>query len=102
MAVNNLQLLPISGSRLDEGAFENGRGPAWWQANAGQVSVFGQVHDVQYHGATSRVELALDGGMPLVVSVNNDETGEADLPHIGDPAFATWPESAMVMLKDRL
>jgi putative spermidine/putrescine transport system ATP-binding protein len=70
-------------------------------AATGQVSVFGQVHDVQYHGATSRVELALDGGSPLVVSVNNDETGESDLPKIGDPAFASWPQSAMVMLKER-
>jgi len=69
---------------------------------AGQVSVFGQVRDVQYHGSTSRVELALDGGAPLVVSVNNDETGESDLPKVGDPAFAAWPQSAMVMLKDRL
>ncbi|KFN44641.1 ABC transporter ATP-binding protein [Arenimonas oryziterrae] len=65
-----------------------------------RISVPGLVEDVQYHGATSRVEMALDGGATLVVSLNNNEAQDAALPRAGDSLFATWSREAMVPLKD--
>ena len=65
------------------------------------VSVSGVVGDVQYHGATSRIEIDLDGGDRLVASVNNGEGGGVGLPASGEAVYAYWSRTAMVPLQER-
>jgi putative spermidine/putrescine transport system ATP-binding protein len=60
----------------------------------------GTVRDVQYHGASSRIEVELDGGDRIVASVPNGETGGAALPAAGDPVHAWWSRGAMVALEE--
>ncbi len=62
------------------------------------TSVSGIVRDVQYHGATSRVEIEIDGGGRLVASVPNDD--DAALPAVGEAVHASWSRAAMVPLED--
>jgi putative spermidine/putrescine transport system ATP-binding protein len=63
------------------------------------VCVSGQVRDVQYHGASNRIGIALADGTGLVASIGNDEAGEKPVPAIGDPVHAVWARAAMVMLE---
>jgi putative spermidine/putrescine transport system ATP-binding protein len=60
----------------------------------------GTVRNVQYHGASSRIEVELDGGDRIVASVPNGETGGAALPAAGDPVHAWWSRGAMVALEE--
>jgi putative spermidine/putrescine transport system ATP-binding protein len=62
------------------------------------ASVPGTVRDVQYQGATSRIELELDGGGRIVASVANGESGGAALPAPGEGVHAYWSRTAMVPL----
>jgi putative spermidine/putrescine transport system ATP-binding protein len=64
------------------------------------ASVSGVVRDVQYHGASSRIEVELDGGERIVASVQNGEGGGASLPAPGDAVHAYWSREAMVPLED--
>src|SRR5690242_6985243 len=68
--------------------------------DAGVASVPGTVRDVQYHGASSRIEVELDGGDRLVASVQNGETGGAALPAPGEAVHAWWSRGAMVALEE--
>ena len=63
-------------------------------------SVPGVVRDVQYHGATSRIELELDGGGRIVASLPNGESGGAALPAPGEGVYAYWSREAMVPLAE--
>jgi len=73
---------------------------------ADSLCVAGQIADIQYHGASSRIELLLADGLRLVASVRNSE-GEceggilqaADLPALGEPVYACWSRQAMVPLQ---
>jgi putative spermidine/putrescine transport system ATP-binding protein len=67
--------------------------------DADSICVAGRVEDVQYHGASSRIELEIADGFRLVVSVNNDEGGESRLPAVGETLFAVWSRKAMVPLQ---
>jgi putative spermidine/putrescine transport system ATP-binding protein len=58
------------------------------------------VRDVQYHGATSRIEVEMDGGARIVASVPNGESGGAALPAPGEGVHAWWARAAMVPLGD--
>jgi putative spermidine/putrescine transport system ATP-binding protein len=58
------------------------------------------VLDVQYHGASSRIELELAGAVRVVASVNNDETGGDVLPRPGEAVFVHWAAPAMVPLRE--
>lgn len=58
----------------------------------------GIVHDVQYHGAFNRIEIALDEANKLIVHIANADLGETELPRIGDSIRANWPRKAMVWL----
>ena len=64
------------------------------------ASVSGVVRDVQYHGASSRIEIDLDGGGRLVASMSNGENGGASLPASGEAVHAYWSRAAMVPLKE--
>ena len=64
------------------------------------ASVPGTVRDVQYHGASSRIDVELDGGDRIVASVQNGETGGAALPAPGESVHAWWPHAATVALED--
>jgi putative spermidine/putrescine transport system ATP-binding protein len=67
-------------------------------ARADEVaSVSGIVRDVQYHGATSRIEIDVEGGGRIVASVQNDVGA---LPAVGDAVHASWSRAAMVPLED--
>jgi putative spermidine/putrescine transport system ATP-binding protein len=63
------------------------------------ICVAGRVRDVQYHGASSRVEIALADGTELVASVNNDEATDAVIPEINESIHAVWSRAAMVVLE---
>jgi putative spermidine/putrescine transport system ATP-binding protein len=64
------------------------------------ASVSGVVRDVQYQGATSRIEVELDGGGRIVASLANGESGGAALPTPGEGVHAYWSREAMVPLAD--
>ena len=63
------------------------------------VCVPGHVADIQYHGASSRIELELADGLRLQASVNHDDSGQIDLPAIGDMILACWSLQSMVPLQ---
>jgi putative spermidine/putrescine transport system ATP-binding protein len=57
-------------------------------------SVAGTVASIQYHGASTRLEIALDGGGMLIVDRPNDLRGEVR-PAPGAPVLLSWPSAAM-------
>lgn len=63
-------------------------------------SLAAKVVDVQFHGASYRVELVIPGGLRLVASVNNGGPGE-DLCQPGLEVQACWSAGAMVPLRGR-
>jgi putative spermidine/putrescine transport system ATP-binding protein len=68
-------------------------------AEGNRVSVEGRVVEVQYHGATSRYEVQVEGDQVLTVSLLNGEVDEAALPRQGDPVRVAWAREAMVELE---
>jgi putative spermidine/putrescine transport system ATP-binding protein len=64
------------------------------------ASVYGMVRDVQYQGASSRIEVEMDGGERIVASVQNGESGGAALPAPGDFVYAYWSREATVALDE--
>ncbi|WP_018152921.1 ABC transporter ATP-binding protein [Leeia oryzae] len=65
---------------------------------ADRLGVAGEVADVQYHGATSRVEVQVEQKLFAVMVANQDADDHA-LPVIGSQVQLSWPVSAMVMLQ---
>jgi putative spermidine/putrescine transport system ATP-binding protein len=61
------------------------------------MKVAGQVADIQYHGATSKIEASV-GGQLLSMVLSNTEYEEAQLPKIGQKLTLCWQQSHMVML----
>ena len=59
-----------------------------------------RVVDVQYHGASSRIELELADGLRLVASVNNDESEAGTLPAVGSMLTASWSRQALMPLRE--
>jgi putative spermidine/putrescine transport system ATP-binding protein len=63
----------------------------------------GEVVDIQYHGATSKVEMTVGNQMlsrTLNMVLSNTELSEAELPKIGQKLTLCWPQSRMVMLEN--
>lgn len=67
------------------------------QANI--LKVNGEVADIQYHGATSKIEVAVDDQL-LSMVLSNSELNETELPKIGQKLTLCWPQSRMVMLEN--
>jgi putative spermidine/putrescine transport system ATP-binding protein len=64
-----------------------------------RVSVEGRLEEVQYHGATSRYEVRVEGNQVLTLSLLNGEGDEASLPRRGDTVRVAWAREAMVQLE---
>lgn len=61
------------------------------------LKITGEVADIQYHGATSKIEV--DMGYQLISMVlSNTENSEENLPKIRQRITLCWPQSYMVML----
>jgi putative spermidine/putrescine transport system ATP-binding protein len=60
----------------------------------GEHAVAGTIASVQYHGASTRIEVALDGAGTLIVDRPNDLRGEAR-PEPGARVQLSWPGAAM-------
>ena len=65
---------------------------------AGEVAVEGTVVATQYHGASTRLDVALEGGPVLVVDRTNDGSGER--PAVGERIRLAWPATAMQPLRE--
>ena len=63
------------------------------------MKIVGEVVDIQYHGASSKIEVAVNGQL-LAMVLSNTEHTEAQLPKIGDKLTLSWPQSRMVMLEN--
>jgi putative spermidine/putrescine transport system ATP-binding protein len=64
----------------------------------GGHGALGTVASVQYHGASTRIEVALDGAGTLIVDRPNDLRGEAR-PAPGARVQLSWPNTAMQPLE---
>jgi putrescine transport system ATP-binding protein len=65
----------------------------------GEVNqVKGTVHERSYFGSFTVYHLELEGGRRLKVSESNVERYRTDGPSQGEVAWATWPDSAQVVL----
>ena len=67
---------------------------------ADAIRVPARVIDVQYHGASSRIELELADGLRLIASVNNDESETSTLPAVGSLLSASWSRLALMPLRE--
>jgi putative spermidine/putrescine transport system ATP-binding protein len=63
-----------------------------------EVTAEGTVVEIQYHGASTRLDVALDGGPVLIVERTNDGTGQR--PARGSRVRLGWPASAMQPLRE--
>jgi putrescine transport system ATP-binding protein len=65
----------------------------------GEVNnVQGTVRDLSYFGSFTVYDLELAGGQRLKVSESNVERNRRDAPEEGQVAWATWPDTAQVVL----
>jgi putative spermidine/putrescine transport system ATP-binding protein len=62
------------------------------------MQVSGRVVDIQYHGATSKIEVDT-GKKILSMVISNTEYAEAQLPEISQTITLCWPQNRMVMLE---
>lgn len=68
-------------------------------AEGQQVCVEGRLVDVQYHGASSRYAVQVEGGRVLTVLVPNTESEQQGLPQPGEAVRLAWHRQAMVELE---
>ena len=61
------------------------------------LKVSGEVADIQYHGATSKIQVNVSSQLISMV-LSNTENSEAELPKIGQKITLCWLQSSMVML----
>ena len=61
------------------------------------LKVSGEVADIQYHGATSKIQVDVSSQLISMV-LSNTENSEAELPKIGQKITLCWLQSSMVML----
>lgn len=70
------------------------------QQTVDSFSVSGSVQDIQYHGATSRVEIITSDGLEIAAVVSNSILHQQGLPANGDGIVLSWPKKAVVPLRD--
>jgi putative spermidine/putrescine transport system ATP-binding protein len=70
------------------------------QTLSDSISMHGSVQDIQYHGATSRIEIITDEGIELTSVVSNNMLQNRGMPLKGEGIQLAWPKAAMVMLRD--
>jgi putative spermidine/putrescine transport system ATP-binding protein len=63
-------------------------------------TVEGRVLEVRFHGASSQLEVAVGDGLPVSVALSNSVLHAGGLPAPGDAVRLSWPESAVVPLRD--
>jgi putative spermidine/putrescine transport system ATP-binding protein len=63
------------------------------------LKVSGEVADIQYHGATSKIEVAVNGQL-LSMVLSNTEVSETQLPKIGQKLTLCWAQNRMVILEN--
>jgi putative spermidine/putrescine transport system ATP-binding protein len=65
------------------------------------VALRGILTDVQFHGASNRYKINVDGAILTAVANNAASPGDAaaDIPSIGTPVRVSWASSSMVFLK---
>ncbi len=68
--------------------------------SAADIQLSGQVRDVQYQGATTRYEIALEQGQRISLSQANGHDESVREPRVGDQVRIGWARSAMVGLRD--
>lgn len=71
-------------------------------AQSNTVQVAGEVVDIQYHGATSKIEIDVDHEsftQRLTMVLSNTELTEAQLPKIKQKLTLCWSRDRMVMLE---
>lgn len=61
------------------------------------MAVSGRVVDIQYHGATSKIEVDT-GSQTLAMIIFNTALADTPYPEINQPITLCWPRSRMVML----
>jgi len=67
------------------------------------MKISGEVMDIQYHGATSKIEVAVgNAGMAqtLTIVISNTEHTEAQLPQINQQITLSWARHRVVMLEE--
>ncbi len=64
------------------------------------ISISGAVQDVQYHGASSRVEIITTDGLELSAVLSNSMLQTSGMPNVGENVQLSWPKSAIVHLRD--
>lgn len=71
------------------------------QPASGEVQVGGVLHDIQYQGSATRLEVRLDSGQLLAVSQANDRwQAQAQPWQTGQRVQARWPREAMTVLRE--
>ncbi len=70
-----------------------------YSQQADVLKASGEVADIQYHGATSKIEVAVADQL-LSIVLSNTENSEAELPKIGQKITLCWPQNRMVMLEN--
>jgi putative spermidine/putrescine transport system ATP-binding protein len=70
------------------------------QNTTDSFSVSGSVQDIQYHGATSRVEILTPDGLEIAAVVSNSMLHQQGLPAKGESIVLSWPKLAVVALRD--
>ncbi len=63
------------------------------------VCVEGSVHEIQYHGASSRLSMITENGIIVTTIVSNSVLHQHGLPARGERIRMSWPRSAIVPLR---
>lgn len=66
------------------------------------MKIAGEVVDIQYHGATSKIEFDVSHDaftQRLMMVLSNTEHTEAELPQVKQKLMLCWPKNRMVMLE---
>ncbi|HSH97350.1 MAG TPA: ABC transporter ATP-binding protein, partial [Methyloradius sp.] len=68
------------------------------KSNQSRMQVTGVVTDVQYHGAHSKIEVAV-AEHKLTMVIASQQDSEATLPNVGQTIDLCWPQQRMVILE---